>query len=130
MIRGYVAPSCILHGIFCFIIHYNPHDAYTSAHYTHAHACIDATRQHAFTAALHCIIIYLLMLYYRLLTCIRTFISSTYAHIHTYMQAYTRTGTHMQHEISSGLIRCSDEPHACIFLHQMLAPSHRAQVLF
>ena len=87
MIRGYVAPSCILHGIFCFIIHDNPHDAYTSAYYTHAHACIDATGQHAFTAALHCIIIYLLMLYYRLLTCIRTFISSTYAHIHTYMQA-------------------------------------------
>ena len=69
------------------------------------------------------------MLYYQLLTCIRTFISSTYAHIHTYMQAWTRTGTHMQHDISSDLICCSDEPHACIFL-QMLAPSHRAQVLF
>ena len=33
------------------------------------------------------IIIYLRMLYYRLLTCIHTFISSTYAHISTYMQA-------------------------------------------
>ena len=28
----------------------------------------------------------------------------------------------MQHDISSDLICCSDEPHACIFL-QMLAPS-------
>ena len=35
----------------------------------------------------------------------------------------------MQHDISSDLVCCSDEPHACIFL-QMLAPSHRAQVLF
>ena len=74
-------PSCILHGIFCFIIHDNPHDAYTSVHYTHAHAYIDGT-----ACIRRCIIIYLRMLYYRLLTCIHTFISSTYAHINTYMQ--------------------------------------------
>ena len=53
VIRGYVAPSCILHGIFYFIIHDNPHDAYTSAHYTHAHACIDETA--CMHSPLHCI---------------------------------------------------------------------------
>ena len=57
-------------------------------------------------------------------------ISSTYAHIHRYMQAWTRTGTRMQHDVSSDFICCLEEPHACIFFHQMLAPSNRAQVLF
>ena len=82
-IRGYVAPSCILHGIFCFIIHDNPHDAYTSVHTI----CIDGT------ACIHrCIIIYLRMHRCYTTDCllalfIRSSISSTYAHISKYMQA-------------------------------------------
>ena len=77
---------------------------------------------------MRCIIIYS--------TCVRmliaylhAFISSTYAYVHTYMQAYTHTHRHVQHNIFPDLICCPDEPHACILL-QMLAPSHRAQVLF
>ena len=87
VIRGYVAPSCILHGIFCFIIHDNPRDAYTSAHYTHAHACIDETACIYRYIALHCIIIYLLILHtlpMRLLTYIHTFILSL-ARMHIYI---------------------------------------------
>ena len=51
--------------------------------------------------------------------------SNIHASIDTHRHAHAT-----RHFYSSGLICCSDEPHACIFLHQMLAPSHRAQVLF
>ena len=55
-----------------------------------AHACCLADTHASTYNQRNCVMspeVYLRMLYYRLLTCILTFISSTYKHISTYMQA-------------------------------------------
>ena len=79
VIRGYVAPSCILHGTFFFIIHDNPHDAYTSVHYTHAHACIDGT-----ACIRHCIALLFTCSCYTT-DCLLAFVRSSLARMHIYI---------------------------------------------
>ena len=84
VVRGYVAPSCILHGISCSIIHDNPHDAYLIRPYT------TLTHMHALAHALHYYLpAHAILLIAHLQSVRSTFISSTYAHTHTYMQERT-----------------------------------------
>ena len=78
---------------------------------------------------MRCTIIYYLRM---LIAYLHAYIHLSNVCIHAYVHTCkhtVHTHRHVQHDLFLNLIRCLDEPPACV-LHQMLAPFHRAQVLF
>ena len=79
----YTYVGAAFHGIFCFIIQDSPHDAYTSADYTHAHACIDETACIAHSP-LHCIALLFTCSCYTT-DCLLAFVRSSLTRMHIYI---------------------------------------------
>ena len=127
VIRWYVAPFCILHGTFCFIIHDNPHDAYTSVHYTHAHACIDGTaciRLLQYYSSAHAILPIAYLHSY-----VHLYVARMHTYIHTckHRQAQARTcnTTFLRIEFAARMSRT-----LAYFFRCLRLLIYRAQVLF
>ena len=77
----------------------------------------------------HIVMYYLRMLIAYLPAYVHSSLERMHPRMHPYMHAYMHTHKHAQQRHFSDFICCPDESPACIF-HQMLAPSHSAQVLF